>query len=226
MKNLLLLLLLANILYFMWSRYVEPPPETGVVKVHESDLGPALEISSTAIPEAATSVGAVLGSGRPDLTAVVGRRSCVTIGPLNEDAAQAALAEYRGEGMRAQVRKRQGEVSVRYRVHIPNIMNRATGEAMLERLRAGRVEAYMEAPNDDTRWISLGLFSEKSGAEKIELQARSLDMPVEVTQLISDTGDYFVDIALPLNDGAGAMIEKHGEEKVFLKEAATCPQGN
>ena len=45
MRNLLLLLLLANILYFMWGRYVDAPDETGIVIVEESDLGPPLELS-------------------------------------------------------------------------------------------------------------------------------------------------------------------------------------
>jgi hypothetical protein len=223
MKNLLLLLLLANILYFLWSRYVEQPPETGVVVVNESDLGPPLP--DTAVPEAATSVGAVLGSGRRSDLEFLGR-SCVSIGPLDEAAAQEALADYGAEGMRTQLRKLQGEVSIRYRVHIPNIPDRATGEAMVDKLKAARVDAYMEAPNDDARWISLGLFSEKSGAEQIELEARSLDLPVEVTQLVSETGEYFVDMRLPPGKGAGAIVDRYGEELVFLSGEAKCPQGN
>ena len=38
MKNLILLLVLANILYFMWGRFVADPPETGIVVVKESEL--------------------------------------------------------------------------------------------------------------------------------------------------------------------------------------------
>lgn len=223
MKNLLLLLLLANILYFMWSRYVEQPTETGVVVVNESDLGPPLP--ETALPEAATSVGAVLGSGRRSDLEFLGR-SCVSIGPLEADAADEALADYRAEGMRAEIRASQGVVSVRYRVQVRNIPDRATGEAMVEKLKAAGVDAYMEAPNDDARLISLGLFSEKSGAERIELQARSLDLPVEVTQRVFETGGYFVDMRLPPGKGAGAIIDRYGEELVFLSGEAKCPQGN
>ena len=35
---------------------------------------------------------------------------------------------------------------------------------------------------------------------------------------------YFVDIGLPPGKGAGAIIEKYGEERVALRDAATCPQ--
>ena len=77
MRNLILLLVLANVLYFLWDRFVAEPEQTGVAVVDESELGPPLAISKTT--EAAASVGAVLGSGQPsDLAAVVGR-SCVSI---------------------------------------------------------------------------------------------------------------------------------------------------
>ncbi len=83
MRNLLFVLLLANILYLMWGTSADPTVEVGVSVVDESDMGPPLEISKTKIAQAAASVGAVLGAGRPsDLAAVVGR-SCVTLGPFN-----------------------------------------------------------------------------------------------------------------------------------------------
>ena len=81
MRNLLLVLVLANILYFLWGTFVDETSEPGVAIVNETDLGPPLQISDVLNVEAATSVGAVLGSGKPsDLAAVVGR-SWGTIGP-------------------------------------------------------------------------------------------------------------------------------------------------
>ena len=74
MKNLLLLLILANILYFVWGFLTEEPPETGIAVVDESQLGSPLEVSNSSVAASATSVGAVLGSGKPsDLAAVVVR---------------------------------------------------------------------------------------------------------------------------------------------------------
>ena len=102
MKNLLLLLVLANILYFLWGWFVDEPPQPGVAMVDEAELGPALEVTADRSAEAVASIGAVLGSGEPsDLEAVVGR-SCVTIGPFraSEDA-DTAQTLYSGEGMRA-----------------------------------------------------------------------------------------------------------------------------
>lgn len=45
MKNILLALLLANILYWLWGAFQEEEPEPGVVIVSESDLGPPLDVT-------------------------------------------------------------------------------------------------------------------------------------------------------------------------------------
>ena len=100
MKNLLLMLILANVLYFMWGMFTTEGPEPGIAVVEETDLGPALEVMTGRNSESITSVGAVLGSGEPsDLEAVVGR-SCVTIGPLkhSDDADSAVLPGVRRGG--------------------------------------------------------------------------------------------------------------------------------
>jgi hypothetical protein len=228
MRNLLLLLLLANILYFVWGLFVEEPAETGVAVVDESDLGPPLAVSRNTVAEAATSVGAVLGSGKPsDLAAVVGR-SCVTIGPFKTNAdADGALAEYEREGMRVSVRTTQGEVFIGHWVQIRNIPDRETGNAMLEKLKAGGLgDAYLVPTDDEGLKISLGLFGEMSRAERIELQAKSLDLPADIMPRTREATVFFVDIALPPGKGAGAIIEKYGEEKVLLRNSATCPRSS
>jgi hypothetical protein len=228
MRNLLLLLALANILYYMWGRFVDNPDETGVVVVSESELGPPLDVSSMVVAEAATSVGAVLGSGKPsDLAALVGR-SCVTIGPFKANTdADGALAEYVNDGMRASVRTTQGQVFVGHWVQIRNIPNRDAGNAMLDKLKAGGLgDAYLVPTEEEGLKISLGLFGEMSRAERIELQAKSLDLNADITPRMRDATVFYVDIGLPPGKGAGAMIEKYGEEMVMLRDQATCPRSN
>jgi hypothetical protein len=226
MKNLVMLLVLANVLYYMWGRFVEQPEPTGVVIVDEADLGPPLNVSKST--EAATSVGAVLGSGQPsDLAAVVGR-SCVSIGPFKTNAeANGALAEYEAQGMRTSVRSTQGQVFVGHWVQIRHIPDRESGNAMLEKLREGGLgDAYLVPTEEEGLKISLGLFGEMSRAERIELQAKSMDLPADITPRMRDATVFFVDIGLPPGKGAGAMIEKYGEENVLLRDLATCPQTN
>ena len=226
MKNLLLLLVLANILYFLWGWFVEEQPQPGVAMVDESELGPALEVTADRSAEAVASIGAVLGSGEPsDLEAVVGR-SCVTIGPFREsEDADSAQTLYSGKGMRAQVRSAVGQIFVGHWVQIRNIESRDAGNATLAKLQAGGLgDAYLWDSDDEGLKISLGLFGDIAGAEKIELQATSLGFNAEIVPRTNEGSVYFVDIALPPGRGASEIIEQYGEDRVQLRDAATCPQ--
>lgn len=226
MKNLLLLLLLANILYFVWGMFAEEPVQPGVAIVDESALGPPLAVSQNSGTEAVTSVGAVLGSGEPsDLAAVVGR-SCVSIGPFKASIdADTALTQYAGEGMRTSLRSEQGLIFVGHWVQIRDVADRAAGDILLQKLSAGGLtDAYLVDSDDEGLKISLGLFGELERAEKIELQAKSLELPAEIVARTREGAVFFVDIGLPPGKGAGAIVEKYGEEKVLLREEATCPQ--
>jgi hypothetical protein len=226
MRNLLLILLLANILYFVWGMVVEDPPEPGIAVVDESELGPPLDVSTKRDAEAAASVGAVLGSGEPsDLAAVVGR-SCVTVGPFKASMdAATALAQYAGEGMRASLRSAQGQIFVGHWVIIPDVADRETGNDILETLRQGGLsDAYLVPTEEGGLNISLGVFGELERAEKVELRAKSLDLPADITPRTREGSVFFVDIGLPPGRGAGAIVDQYGEEKVLLRDAATCPQ--
>ncbi len=225
MKNLLLILLLANILYLMWGMFTEAPPQPGVAVVEPSELGPPLDVTTGRDSEAVASVGAVLGSGEPsDLEAVVGR-SCVTIGPfkVQTDADSAELA-YSQEGMKTAVRSTRGQIFVGHWVQIRNIDSEAEANTMLAALtEGGLTDAYLVRTEDEGLKISLGLFGDLERAERIELQARSLDLPADIKPRTADRTIYFVDIGLPPGRGAGAIVEQYGEDKVLLREAATCP---
>lgn len=226
MKNILLALLLANILYFIWGMVSDEGTQPGVAFFAETDLGPPLEVTTGRDSDAIASVGAVLGSGEPSaLEAVVGR-SCVTIGPFrdNGDADSAAL-EYSNQGMKTTLRATSAEVFVGNWVWIRNISDDASAREILATLQAGGLaDAYIDRTDPEGLKISLGLFSDISGAEKTELQARSLDLPAEVIPSTSERDVFFVDVGLPPGKGAGAIVEQFGQELVLLRDEATCPQ--
>ena len=153
-------------------------------------------------------------------------RSCVTVGPFRAIAdADSAQTRYSGEGMRAEVRSAVGQIFVGHWVQIRNVESRAAGNDMLGKLREGGLgDAYLVETEDEGIKISLGLFGDINGAEKIELQAKGLGFNAEITPRMNEGTVYFVDIALPPGRGAGGIIEQYGEEKVKLRDAASCPQ--
>ena len=226
MRNLLLSLLLANILYFIWGMLSGDDSEPGIAIVSESDLGPPLDVTANRDAEAAASVGAVLGSGEPsDLAAVVGR-SCVTLGPFrSSDDADRAKMEYAGEGMRTALRSGQGQIFVGHSVQVLDVASRDEGRTMLTQLDEGGLQdAFLVGNEEVGLTISLGIFGNQSNAEKVELQAKSLGFDVDISPMTRDANVFFIDIGLPPGKGAGAIVEKYGEERVLLREAATCPR--
>ncbi len=226
MRNLLLILLLANILYWMWGMLSDEKTEPGVAVLQESELGPPINVRTERDNVSVASVGAVLGSGEPSaLQAVVGR-ACVTIGPFRDNTdADSAVLVYTSEGMHVAMRSTRAQIFVGHWVQIRNIASDAEGNEMLAKLQAGGLsDAYLVRTDDEGLKISLGLFGDLERAEKIELEARSMDLNPEISQRTRESDVYFVDIGLPRGKGAGAIIEKYGEERVLLRDKATCPQ--
>ena len=225
MKNLLLLLILANVLYLMWGMFTTEERQPGIAVVEEADLGPPLEVTTGQDSDSIASVGAVLGSGEPSaLEAVVGR-SCVTIGPFTVGGdADSAVLEYTNEGMRAALRSDRGQVFVGHSVQVDNVANRADGRAMIEKLvEQGLGDAFIVGNDEVGYAIALGIFGNAGNAEKVELQARAAGFEVTITPMSREDQVFFVDIGLPPGKGAGAIVEKYGEERVALRDAATCP---
>lgn len=246
MRNLLLLLLLANILFFIWGKTSEPSVEPGATIIDVSDVGPPLALTDvrtlrqrTPDPQPVTSSTSSTPDPQPPtspstpdprpvssstLTAVIGR-ACVSIGPFSNTAeAERVLQDYVREGMQGSIRSTQGELFVGHWVQIRNIPNREIGDAMLKRLVAGGLgDAYLLPSAEDGLKISLGLFGDMSRAERVELQAESLNLPAEITPRMRDATVFFVDLALPPGRGAARMVERYGEEKVLLRERASCP---
>jgi hypothetical protein len=225
MRNLLLILLLANILYLLWGMFRDDAAEPGVEIVDETDLGPPLSVAQNPEPDVVASVGAVLGSGEPsDLEAVVGR-SCVTIGPFRDGGdADSAETRYASQGMRVARRSADGQIFIGHWVQIKDIENRDESNRMVSELRAGGLsDAYPIETDDEGLKISLGLFGNLESAEKIELEAKSLGFDAYVAPRVRDGTIYFVDVALPPGKGASEIVERYGEEQVALRDDATCP---
>ncbi len=226
MRNLLLILLLANILYFLWGWYGRSEEPPGVAVIDEAALGPPLAVRENPDPETVASVGAVLGSGKgTELVAVVGR-ACVTIGPFRDrDDADEAQTRYASEGMQARIRSGAGEYFIGHWVQIPGVPSRDESNRMIGELRDGGLsDAYPVFTDDEGIKISLGLFGSRNRAERVLREARELGFDAIIAPRTGEGEVHWVDIALPPGRGAGEIVERYGEDRVALKDKATCPR--
>ncbi len=258
MRNLIFILVLANVLYFLWGYFQgekELPP--GVAILDETDLGPPLERPEPVVEEAvaepavetdepasvaeetaddeamddatpeetAAATEPAPEEGEKELTVALGR-SCVTLGPFRtSDLADDAQSEYSSRGMQTDRRMEQGQIFVGHWVQIRDLPDRTAGNQAVATLRDGGIpEAYLVTTDDEGLKISLGVFGNRDGAERVEALAQSLGFEAEITARTADGMYYFVDVALPPGQGAGAMIDRYGEELVRMREVSSCPQ--
>lgn len=256
MRNLIFILVLANVLYFLWGNFQgnkELPP--GVAILDEADLGPPLErpepveaaVVEQVAPEDAEPATDADDSGGEEATvaaapeeapaeepepegekelAVALGRSCVTLGPFRtSDLADDAQSEYSSRGMQTDQRMEQGQIFVGHWVQIRGLPDRSAGNEAVATLRDGGIpEAYLVTTDDEGLKISLGVFGNRDGAERVEDLAKSLGFDAEITARTADGMYYFVDVALPPGQGAGAMVDRYGEELVRMREVSSCPQ--
>ena len=228
MRNLLFILILANVLYFLWSMLDGNGDEPGVAVIDAEDLGPPLP-APEAVPandedrEGRSDTVPTVES-ESDLVGVVGR-ACVSIGPFEaRDEANDARSRYAGERMRAAIREGEGGYFVGHWVQIPDIPDAAESERMLDILHeAGLTDAYPVQTEEEGRKISLGLFGNLDSAKRIEAQAQALGLPAVIRARMTEPDEFWVDIELPPGRGAGEIVERYGEERVLLRDAATCP---
>ena len=109
-------------------------------------------------------------------------------------------------------------------MQIRNVESDSVASDMLDTLSNGGLsEAYVVRTDDEGLKISLGVFDDADGAEKVELRARSMGFSADISPRTAERTVYFVDIALPPGRGASAIVEKYGEDRVSLRREATCP---
>lgn len=236
MRNLVLLLLLANVIFFAWNQWVAEPAGDGATRFRAVDLGPALELaepSEDPVVEAAPDTDMVpvpdeepaVAEERQPVSAAMGR-PCVSIGPYEEnEAARDALARVRDLGNQADLRAAQGEVFLGHWVQIRNIATREEASRQLEILRSnGIADAYPVPEDDGERTLSLGLFSELDRAERLELRADSLGLDADIVRHTREATVFWVDIRLEPGQDVRAMEEIFGEGGVVVGDAAACPR--
>ncbi len=228
MRHLLLLLLLANILYFVWGWFGHRALEPGIAVIDEPASDKRLAISTGDAQGSFASVGAVLGSAAPAELALLSGKTCVTIGPFTSVAdAEGTLERHTQEGMQTGLRSVPGRIFIGHWVQIRDIEDRSTANGMLERLqRAGFRDAYLVPNEDGSNNISLGLFAELERAETVQSQVRALSLPADITPRTREGELHYVDVGLPPSRGAAGMIDRYGQDRVLLREDARCPEKN
>ncbi|BCX82995.1 hypothetical protein MIT9_P2586 [Methylomarinovum caldicuralii] len=190
-RRLTYILLVANLLFFLWATYgrntaprqqaVSGVPLERITLVDEVPRAPRQAAETepeTEVPAAAPVTQGVKPKPRPP----VRRSPCYRLGPLDERAAAVRLlTQFLQLGLAARVVEEEAEEVTGYWLMYPPAADLATARRNLARLRQlGWKDLWLF---ERGRWrgaISLGLYTRRSRAEALAAQLRAQGVEVEI----------------------------------------------
>lgn len=200
MRTLFLVLVVANVVAFIWFGWLQPPaptpaftplPQVKPLKLI-AELTPAERRDLVHAPEPAT-LPASAGS-RP-ASAATSVESCMSYGPFPSAAAAASgSARLRAAGARVTQRLVPGKVRLGYWVYLPPFGSRREAEAAAKLLqRRGVKDLYVVTDEANRNAISLGVFSDRFGALAHQKKIRALGFHPLLTERFRDAPRYWLD---------------------------------
>jgi hypothetical protein len=222
-RNLFLILLLANILLLAWNRWVLPlTPQSPVLPGAGLAIYPAPEAPS----RAATGPGvrSVPEPPGPGTLGEVVDPACVQIGPLPAAEAAAELARSLGEqAIAARTVARDTQVWVGNWIQIGGFATQEDAAQARSMLVAGGLTDALLMQEGAEPIISLGVFREKERADRVVEIARRLGYRPISTNRYRPTVEYWLLARLPggaISGGAALPLPRPG---ILRVESVQCP---
>jgi hypothetical protein len=224
MRTLSLLLILANVLYFVWSQLIDVNvgvldrapvnvgrPVPAITLAHEQKPAeqPAGESAQERAEELEPQIQAVqppavepLNPAQQEVaTAEVADAeplSCTSVGPFAElPMAEQAQAALQSAGYQPRQREEQAEIWVGYWVSIQGLPSRKAADAAMKTLRAnGITDVYLMPGTDHGNILSLGVFSDLQRAHRRSEDVRSLGLSPQIENRKRSGPVYWLDVEL------------------------------
>lgn len=194
MRNLFLVLVLANLAFAAWTQWFAEPNVNSPSLV-SSDV-PTITLLSELEPALVE-----LDPGPESVATPIGDPSaarCISIGPFRElSQAAAAAGNLRTAGYDPAQRVAEGDIWVGYWVHLPGLPSRETADEILSNLRENGIsDSYIVPGGEEDHIISLGVFSEISRAGRRREAVRELGYEPTVVDRNRRGTVYWVDVTL------------------------------
>ena len=222
MRAWIVILLLANLAFAAWALLIDKPlappaardishlprlllpgevagkPAPGATAGAVGNHAGAGSNPTSAAANATT--GATTGAAAGGVASAAANAHCVTVGPFSDLAiAAAAAALLQSRGFTPTQRDEPGPDLIVYWVYLDKLPSDAAANRLLKKLHdSGLTDARvmpLAAPAEGRR-ISVGLFNERSGAERRARQVRGLGLTPEITGQHESEASYWVDINL------------------------------
>jgi hypothetical protein len=243
LKSIVVVLALANVGYFLWTRGIAHPLEaapeaptttlklTSEVAASQRGAPPPVADDPTGAAGIAGAGGGgvvpgvaapVAGSGAALLTNV---KRCISVGPFRDVSETAhAASTLRSGGYDPRQRVAEGEVWAGVWVYLPIPPAQSSGQ-LLSKLKAAGIDDALEMPGpSESSVISLGLFADQKRAQTRVSQAQALGFNPGIADR-KRTGDvYWIDIDLRATDSVLKPSDLQSETGHIQRlEVKACP---
>jgi hypothetical protein len=165
-----------------------------------------------------------------DGTAVAVRQEparCVSVGPFDDLAGAArAAATLKERGLATRQRAEQGTPLTSYWVYVGGVRSEQEQTRVLRRLQKGKVRDASAMPPADggERRISVGLFSDRAGAERRSRAVEKLGLKTKIEEQSQTSAAYWIDFDLTARDSAvaaeGLLVSDDRGSRIEIR---ACP---
>ena len=225
MRVLFLLLLLANLLFLAWTRWVVPATQVVPVKPALSrEMQPIRLRSEAPAPSAAARVAAA-GAAGPGLPAA----SCVSVGPFIDPVhADAAAVQLERLGFTSRRRVSQDEVRVGYWVRVADLATPEDATNALAILRAtGLGDASVVTEGQPGNTVSIGVYVDPGRAAEAADAAAKTGFSTTTSDRLRTLEVQWLDVDRQANGGLPALEALGAPPEGGLPyDLRACPAAN
>lgn len=223
MRNLFLILLLANFGLLAWQRWIAPADEATPVIIAQDKLPRLMLAEEAMIEERAGPRAAPLDDAPPPMILGEAPGRCVSIGPFRDLAeAEQAISTLRVAGHTPEQRLTEGEVWVGHWVYLPAFDSRAAARVAMNKLKKrGVADSYIVPSGEERNAVSLGVFAERDRAERRAAEISSLGYTPRIADRHRSGAVYWVDTELEPGGSLDPELEIPG--RIMRLEVEACP---
>lgn len=219
MRALFLSLLLANILFLAWVRWIAPTPASA------GHVTPASPASGKIRLLREAPLGRELATAEGPSASGPGV-SCVSAGPyLSRAGAEQASARLQGLGYTLRLRPARDEVWIGQWVRVADLATPQDVDNALATLRAAGIgDAYVLRDEPPGSVISLGIFGDERGASRVASIAQQAGFTPQVVDRFRTADVLWIDIDRQVNAGLPDLEVLRGHESSASRlELKACP---
>ena len=208
MRNLFLGLLVANVVFFLWARWVDRPRDSTPVSATAPSM-PALELTQVPPTPATPAAPAT---------------HCRSLGPFADvAAAESAAGVLRSRGLQPRTRNVESSVPDGYWVYVEDLKDAASRRKVISTLNAAGMKDA--AAMDEAERVSVGVFSDQRHAVHRAEQVQELGFKPTLSVHQRTTSIPWLDLDLKASeqDPASDSLVPIGGKGVDALKVIDCP---